>query len=159
MTREESCLASITLLSREANLHGRDARATWHGHLAHAALMSLKPDVCATRSRLNRVILVSAAKLQEPYWLRLSGDFGSPRPNAGEGLEGEGRVRGCARRRFSQTTQEAHPMGHGVDSSLTPIPLNTDPSPRWPRWGEGSRELHLGINSTPVLLSDFRDRN
>jgi len=28
--------ASITLLSREANPHGRDARATWHGHLAHA---------------------------------------------------------------------------------------------------------------------------
>ena len=30
---------SITLLSREANPHGRDARATWHGHLAHAVLV------------------------------------------------------------------------------------------------------------------------
>jgi hypothetical protein len=28
------------LLSPEANLHGRDARATWHGHLAHVALSS-----------------------------------------------------------------------------------------------------------------------
>jgi len=33
---------SITLLSPEANLHGRDARATWHGHLAHAAHISSK---------------------------------------------------------------------------------------------------------------------
>jgi hypothetical protein len=34
--------ASITLLSPEANLHGQDARATWHGHLAHAAHISSK---------------------------------------------------------------------------------------------------------------------
>jgi len=32
-------VASITLLGREANPHGRDARATWHGHLAHAVLV------------------------------------------------------------------------------------------------------------------------
>ncbi len=31
---------SITLLSPGGNLHGRDARATWHGHLAHGVLMS-----------------------------------------------------------------------------------------------------------------------
>ena len=33
---------NITLLSPEANLHGRDARATWHGNLAHAAHISSK---------------------------------------------------------------------------------------------------------------------
>src|SRR6058998_1589645 len=50
-------LASITLLSREANPHGRDARATWHGHLAHAVLVVKARCMRATRSRLNRVIL------------------------------------------------------------------------------------------------------
>ncbi len=44
-------------------------------------------------------------------------------PNAGEELG----ARGCTRRRFLETTQEAHPMGDGVDLSLTAIPLTPDP--------------------------------
>jgi len=35
----KTAFPSITLLSPEANLHGRDARATWHGHLAHVAFI------------------------------------------------------------------------------------------------------------------------
>ncbi len=46
--------------------------------------------------------------------------------------------------------------GDGVDLSLTAIPLTPDPlSPL----GRGEPRIALGLNSTPVLLSDFRDRN
>ncbi len=47
-------------------------------------------------------------------------------------------------------------MGDGVDLSLTAIPLTPDPlSPL----GPGEPRIALGLNSTPVLLSDFHDRN
>ncbi len=60
------------------------------------------------------------------------------------------------RRRFSETTQEAHPMVDGVDLSLTASPLTPDPlSPL----GRGEPRIALGLNSAPVLLPDFRDRN
>ncbi len=47
-------------------------------------------------------------------------------------------------------------MGDGVDLSLMAIPLTPDPlSPL----GRGEPRIALGLNSTPVLLSEFRDRN
>ena len=54
-------------------------------------------------------------------------------------------VRGCMRRRFSQTTQEAHPMGEGVDPSLTAIPLTPDPSPALGDLGILGRDLESAL--------------
>ncbi len=101
---------------------------------SHPDNQSLK---CTKLQAAALTSLVSVAKLEEPYWLPLSRDFGSPLPTAGEGLG----VRGCTRQRFSETTQEAHPMGDGVDLSLTAIPLTPDPlSPL----GRGEPRIALG---------------
>ncbi|MCI0723552.1 MAG: hypothetical protein L0338_32020, partial [Acidobacteria bacterium] len=83
-------------------------------------------------------------------------DFGSPLPNAGEGLG----VRGCTRQRFSETTQEAHPMVDGVDLSLTAIPLTPDPlSPLAPVGASGA-ENRIGAQlQRPCCFPAFRDRN
>ena len=48
---ETRASVSITLLSPEANLHGRDARATWHGHLAHAGASIVKSAMYAPRDQ------------------------------------------------------------------------------------------------------------
>ncbi len=47
-------------------------------------------------------------------------------------------------------------MGDGVDLSLTAIPLT--PHPHTPV-GRGEPRIALGLNSRPVLLHDFRDKN
>jgi len=50
---EGTCAASITLSRSEANLHGRDARATWHGHLAHVAPISSKARCMGPANRFS----------------------------------------------------------------------------------------------------------
>ncbi|MCI0418308.1 MAG: hypothetical protein L0312_03635, partial [Acidobacteria bacterium] len=98
---------------------------------------------------------VSVAKLEKPNWLPPSRDFGSPLPNPGEGLGSEG-VHAAA---ILGNNSRSASVGDGVDLSLTAIPLTADPLCPLAPLGRGEPRIALGLNSTPVLLPDFRDRN